>query len=262
VKELLKLIICEFYKLKRKKTFYIAFFTSVIFPILYFIILTDKNLDNMASVVREENGFLILIPLTVIIAANLFFEEHDYDTLKNLMCIPISKSLLTIAKIIVLLIFDIFYELLGYGIGIIMTFISGESLNGFLFQLFITFCTSILLWAAALPCILLVVWFNKSYIISVIIAFAYTILNYLLHINDAFIMVPIGLNIATFLPIPIIFRWLYQFNSINGAGKIMTDFYNKFSPYFVPTSIAFKILLIEAAICIVLMIKVYKKQNV
>ena len=26
---------------------------------------------------------MLLIPLTVVLAANLFFEEHDYDTLKN-----------------------------------------------------------------------------------------------------------------------------------------------------------------------------------
>lgn len=62
------------------------------------------------SSVREESGFLLLIPILVIIAANLFFEEHDNDTLKNLICVPVSKSHLVIAKVTVLFLFSVAYE--------------------------------------------------------------------------------------------------------------------------------------------------------
>lgn len=51
-------------------------------PVLYSLLLSDSSFDDLMSVIREENGFLLLIPLTVVLAANLFFEEHDYDTLK------------------------------------------------------------------------------------------------------------------------------------------------------------------------------------
>ena len=52
-------------------------------PVLYSLLLSDSSFDDLMSVIREENGFLLLIPLTVVLAANLFFEEHDYDTLKK-----------------------------------------------------------------------------------------------------------------------------------------------------------------------------------
>ena len=72
---------------------------------------------------------------------------------------------------------------------------------------------------AEIPCLLLVVWCNKSYIISVIIAFTYTTAGYISHISDAFLRVPLGLNVATIFPVPMIFRWLYQFVSLEGAGE-------------------------------------------
>ena len=100
---MLDLIICEFQKLKRRRLFQVAFLTTFIVPVLYSLILSSPDLDNMMSVIREDNGFLILIPLLVVLAANLFFEEHDYDTLKNLMCVPVKKSRLVIAKLLTLL---------------------------------------------------------------------------------------------------------------------------------------------------------------
>lgn len=257
---MLRLILCEFAKLKRKKLFQAAFLTTVIMPIFYSILLPSADLDNMMSVVREENGFMILIPLSVVIAANLFFEEHDYDTLKNLLCVPVKKSRLVIAKLLVLLVFMVGYQLTGYGIAIILSAISGIPLKGWGLQFLLTFGSGILLWCAALPCIFLVVWFNKSYIISVIIAFAYMVFGYITHISDTFVMVPLGLNLATFLPVPMIFRWLYQFHSPGGGESFA--FYNRFMPYFVPTHIVFAVLFAEAVVCVALMAKIYRKQSV
>ena len=45
--------------------------------------------------------------------------------------------------------------------------------------------TAPMTYIAALPCILLVVWFNKNDIISVVITLFYTILNYVVHYTDA-----------------------------------------------------------------------------
>lgn len=262
MRELLKLIICEFAKLKRKKLFRAAFLTTFIMPLMYSMIIKSADLDDMMSVVREDNGFIILIPLLVVIAANLFFEEHDYDTLKNLLCVPVKKSSLAIAKLFVLALFAVGYQLAGYGISILMAVISGVSLDGWWLQLWITLAAGILIWSAAMPCILLVVWCNKSYIISVIIAFAYMGLGYIMHLNEKFLMVPLGLNVATFLPVPVIFRWVYQFHSIEGAGETLLAFYNRFSPYFVSTPMLFAIMSAEAAVCMVFIVRVYRKQSV
>lgn len=259
---MLKLIFCEFAKLKRKKLFYTAFLTTFIMPLFYAMILQDKSLENMMSVILQENGFLVLIPLSVVVAASLFFEEHDYDTLKNLMCVPISKGALAAAKVSVLLLFDVAYELVGYAAGLLLCLVSGVSLKGWGLQLALTLGTGVCIWAAAMPCLLLVVWFNRSYIISVIIAFAYMILGYVTHINKAFVWVPLGLNAATFLPAPMIARWLYQFVSLEGAGETMTAFYHQYQPYFVPTPVLFAILLTEAAVCMVLLTYIYRKQEI
>lgn len=259
---MLKLITCEFWKLKRKRLFQYAFLTCFIIPVLYCVILKDKSLDNLMSVVREDNGMLLLTPLSVIIAANLFFEEHDYDTLKNLMCVPVSKGRLAIAKLSVILAFDVAYELAGYGIAMFLAVLLGTPTEGWVSQLFLTVGAAVLIWAAAMPCICLVVWCNRSYIISVLIAFAYTVLGYLMRVSDTFIMVPLGPNPATFLPFPMITRWLYQYHSMEGAGGILLEFYKKLSPYFVPTPVIFAILLTEALLCVALMTVIYLRQSV
>ncbi len=41
----------------------------------------------------------------------------------------------------------------------------------------------------------------------------------------------------------------------------MTDFYNRLSPYFVSTPIIFAILIAEAIVCIILVTRVYQKQE-
>lgn len=259
---MLRLICCEFSKLKRKKLFFFAYLTTFILPLSYAFISAKRNLESELSVVRGESGYLLLIPLSVIVAANLFFEEHDYDTLKNLVCIPVSKVQLAVAKVFVLLIFDIGYMMTGYAVAILMSVVSGEALVDWKFQLCLTFGTGILLWAAAMPCLLLVVWCNKSYIISVIIAFAYTVLEYIPRLSDFAMRVPLGLNIPTFMPVPMIERWLYQYYYTGeGAGELFLEFYESFQPYFVSTPVIFSILLTEAAICMALLTRIYQKQT-
>lgn len=256
---MLKLVKCEFWKLKRKGLFKAAIATAFIFPAFNSMLLSDGGFSDIITGVREESGFLLLIPLLIVMAAYLFFEEHDNDTLKNLACIPVSKGQLAIAKLFVLLIFSVIYELFGFLIGMLFAIFQGIPLAGFGLQLLLTLGTGALLTAAALPCVILVVWFNKSYIISVIIAFFYMLLNYALHFSDAIMMQPIGFNITTFLPVPIIFRWLYQYKV--PEGRIMTEFYERLSPYFVSAPLCFIIMIAEAIICTVLIIKVYQHQE-
>ena len=72
---MLNMIVCEFGKLKRKKLFRIAFLTTFVMPLLYFLILDDTTLENMMSVVKTDNAFLLLIPFSVVLAANLFLKN-------------------------------------------------------------------------------------------------------------------------------------------------------------------------------------------
>ena len=66
---MLDLVMCELWKLKRKGLYKIALFTTAIFPFFNILLLSDGNLADVMSSVREESGFLLLIPILVIIGA-------------------------------------------------------------------------------------------------------------------------------------------------------------------------------------------------
>ncbi|TEB04866.1 ABC-2 family transporter protein [Pelotomaculum schinkii] len=257
------LLLCEFKKFKRKKNFFLALLAAFVFPVLGSALVAGRpsaDFAGMISFAREESNFLLLMPLLIILAANLFFSEHYNDTLKNLLCIPVSKNRLVFVKLLVLLIFSVVFQIVGFAISTGMTVLYHIPLTDFSLQFVLTAATGILIWAAALPCIVLVIWFNKSYILSVIIVFFYTLLNYAMHFSDAILMQPLGFNAGTLMPIPMIFRWLYQFNI--PVGEIQTAFYNRFSPYFASTSACFVVLLIEAAVCALLMICIYRRREI
>lgn len=254
------LLLSEFKKFKRKKLFFFGILAAFIFPLFNAVLLSDSTFASVQSGVREDNAFLLLMPLLIILAANLFFIEQDNDTLKNLLCIPISKNQLVLVKLLVLLIFSVAFQLMGFAVSTAIAVSQNIPLTDFAFQLTLTASSGVLMWAAALPCIVLVVWFNKSYILSVIIVFFYTLLNYVMHFSDAIMMQPLGINAGTLMPVPMIFRWLYQFYT--PTGEIQTEFYNRFSQYFVPASVCFGVLLLEAAVCIYLMIRIYRRREI
>ncbi len=254
------LLLSEFKKFKRKRIFLFGILAAFIFPLFNAALLSDSNFGSIQSGVREDNAFLLLMPLLIILAANVFFVEQDNDTLKNLLCIPVSKKQLVLVKLLVLLFFSVAFQLMGFTVSTAIAIFQNIPVNDFAFQFSLTASTGVLMWAAALPCIVLVIWFNKSYILSVIIVFFYTLLNYVMHFSDAIMMQPFGVNAGTLMPIPMIFRWLYQFYT--PTGEIQTEFYNRFSQYFVPASVCFGVLLLEAAVCIYLMIRIYRRREI
>ena len=204
---MLKLIKCEFLKLKRKPLVFISVFLSALLPLAYAIFLADANTDvdatnNMMSGLFQLSAYLLLMPLLVILASNLLFEELDNDTLKNLVTIPVNRTKLVLSKMLVLLLFAIGFMAVGALVILAALLIQGWNPVGFwkLFQVGIG--EGVIMWVGALPCILIVVLLDKNYIVSVVITFFYTILNYLLTNNDAFLTQPFGLNAGTLLPSP------------------------------------------------------------
>ena len=107
---MLKLIKCEFLKLKRKPLVFISLLLSVFMPLAYAFFLADVNTDvdavnGVMSSLFQLSAYLLLMPLLVILASNLLFEELDNDTLKNLVTIPINRTKLVLSKMLVLLLF-------------------------------------------------------------------------------------------------------------------------------------------------------------
>nr|WP_288824248.1 ABC transporter permease [uncultured Clostridium sp.] len=255
---MVNLVYAEFLKFKRKRIFTLGILAAFIFPFFNAAILAESDFADIQSGVREDNAFLILMPLLIILAVNLFFAELENNTLKNLLCIPVSKIKLVLVKLLVLLIFSIAFQITGFFISTIYA-VSQDTVVQPLFQFYLTASTGMLMWAASLPCIVLVIWFNKSYILSVILVFFYTLLNYTMHFSDHIMMQPIGFHTGTLMPVPMIFRWLYQFYT--PSGDVQTAFYQRFSQYFASTSECFSILLLEAIICIVCMIRIYSSRE-
>ena len=110
--------------------------------------------------------------------------------------------------------------------------------------------------------ILLVVLLNRSYIISVIVTFFYTAVNYIFGLSEAFTTQPFGLNLGTLLPGPLTFRWYFQYLDFSNASAEMLGLLERVSPYFVTTAQAFLVTGAEAVVFLALIALVYKRQGV
>ena len=110
---MLKLIRCEFQKLKRKKFILLVFLAAFMFPVpLSYMVTTPSIASRYADKASLFNGLYnmvlefgvqFLLPCVIgVIAAMLFFMERDNDTFKNIKTIPVSSTQMIIAKIITL----------------------------------------------------------------------------------------------------------------------------------------------------------------
>lgn len=234
------LILIEIKKFKRKKLFYFAILLALVFPLIGAILIAggnDADFGSITGFIREESGFLLQMPILVILAVNLFFIEIDNGTLKNLLVIPVKKKNLILTKLLVILGFSILFQLVGFLVSIVISTFYGITVTNIGINFLITLCIGLFLWAAALPCITIVIFFNRSYLLSIIIVFAYSLINYVMHFSENILMKPVGFNLGTIFPVPLIFRWLYQFYT--PVGDLQTKFYIKFSEYFISTPVCF-----------------------
>ena len=174
---MLKLIKCEFLKLKRKKFIPLIILAAFLFPIPLTYLMTTPSMmerytdradafDGLFNMVLGY-GIQFLLPCIIgVIAAILFFMERDNDTFKNLRTIPVTSTQMVLAKIIVLFIFATilcgFGTLEVYGIG---------------YKLFLAVETGIFITAGTLPLIVLVVFFSKTYVFSILLCVFYSVLN-------------------------------------------------------------------------------------
>lgn len=269
VKGLLKLIFCEIAKLRRKPLFLSLPLLSILIPLSCALFLPEfqhfadgaEAVDTFMASLFQLSAYMLLMPAAAVLAANLFFEEQDNDTLKNLLTIPVRKTALALAKMLMLLFFAVAFMALGGLAVLLILLLRGLEPTGFLRLFFIGLGEGILMWSGVLPCVLLVIALNKSYIISVIITFFYTIINYLLAFQDAFLTQPFGFNPGTLLPGPLSFRWYFQFLGSQNPDAEMAGLLEKLGPYFTGTVQTFLIAGLEALVFLSLTALVYQRQN-
>lgn len=264
---MLRLIKCEFCKMKRKPLVYISLLLALLIPVsdaLFFLKATNDTdaVNNLISSLIQLGANLLLMPYLVIMAAKLLFEELDYDTLKNLLTVPVGRAKLVLAKMLVLLLFALGFMALGALSDLVIVLVCGWQPVGFwpLFALGLE--VGGIMWAGALPCVLLLVLLNKNYIVSVVITFFYTIVNYIASLSDFFIMQPFGLNPGTLLPGPLVMRWSFQFYDHSGAGAEMAALLERISPYFLSAGQVLAVAAAESAVFLVLIVLAYRRQEV
>lgn len=219
-----------------------------------------QDYDNLFSGVVDPGDYLLLLPVLVVLSTSLFFTEHDSDTLKNMMTIPVSKEKLVLAKIIVMAVISIAYSLIGFLASTVCAKLLGMDFINMGEKFLISFLLGFMMLGAALPCVVLVVWFNKNNLISIVITLFYTIVNYVFHLTDMGMKVPVGFNIGTMLPIPLIQKWIFQFYS-PGTGETAA-FYESLRPYFVSTPVCIGIIAVMSVISTALMIRIYNRREI
>lgn len=195
---MLDLVMCEFWKLKRRKFILLTIFAAVLFPVPLTIFAKQGNLDfNWLFSNIGVFGYFLLLPTVLgILGAILFHAEKINGTQKNINTIPVSNTALLTAKVITILIFSIIYSLGTNGATLIGGFIIGN-VDHIAYRLLLGILIGIMVSFSVLPIIVIVYLSNKGYIFSIIISFAYA--------ASSFAIVFAMSNVLS--PLSTVFRW-------------------------------------------------------
>src|SRR5699024_10205132 len=139
VRELPRLLRCEFAKLKRKPLFFAAATVSALIPLGCALFLPDMRefasgaeaVDRLMSTLFQMSAYLLLMPALVVLASTLLFEAQDNDTFKNLMTVPVSKPALALTKMGLLFLFAIAFMAVGGLVNLGIVLASGWEPVGF-----------------------------------------------------------------------------------------------------------------------------------
>lgn len=106
----------------------------------------------------------------------LFFMERDNDTFKNLRTIPVTSTQMVLAKVLVLFLFGVIF-CVASTIATILCGFGTLEVYGIGYKLFLAVETGIYITAGTLPLIVLVVFFSKTYVFSILLCVFYSVLN-------------------------------------------------------------------------------------
>ncbi len=210
---LLKLVSCELAKLKRKKFIPFVIVSAFMFPLpLALLMLTPRmtaRYDTKAELFDDFYQFVLgygvelLLPCVIcIIAAILFFMERDNDTFKNLRTIPVTGTQMIFTKIIVLFLFGLIFCLSTAAVTIVCGSLIAE-VGGLGYKLWLAVEMGIFVTAGTLPLVVLVVYFSRTYIFSVLLCIFYSVLS--LTAESSFGVLPKLL--CWLMPIPLTNLW-------------------------------------------------------
>lgn len=171
---MLKLVLSEFKKLKRRR--FIAWSMGIAFlfptPMLFLAIRQELSFDVLFRMVFVFGELLFLPCVLGILSTMIFLPETENDVLKNILTIPVSKAKIFISKCMTLLVLSIIYCLAELSITMVVSCFIGEAIQVTSFIGF-SVLSGIFMFAASLPVIVFVATFGKNTVISNIVSFIY-----------------------------------------------------------------------------------------
>ena len=193
MKELLKLIRCEIWKYKRNKTIPLITIMAILFP-LALVVMTKSNINGIEEwralydyydYLFSNNlaySFMLFLPCLIgCVGTVIFFSDRDYDTFKNLRTIPITCGKLVIAKLIVLYIWSIFYAILTtVSITVFCAVVNYKAIYDFPIKILVSILAGITIVSVSLPVVVIIIYFNQNYVLSILLSFSYSILHWFL----------------------------------------------------------------------------------
>lgn len=260
---MLRLVKCEFWKLKRKKFITLIILASFMFPVPLAFLMTNPAImeryvnkaDAFDGLYNMTLGYGIqfLLPCIIgVIAAILFFMERDNDTFKNLRTIPVTSTEMILAKITLLFLFGILFCVASTVAAVICGAVSLE-VYGVAYKLLLAVETGILITAGTLPLIVLVVYFSRTYIFSILLCIFYSVLN--LSATALFDAIP--KQILWLLPTPLTTFWTAG-DMVSHGIRLNLEQMDDLIP---PTSTVVLILGVMAAVSIFLIDLIYRRRG-
>ena len=188
---MLDLVRCEFTKLKRRKITLMLIVLSCFFPLI--VVMTTKNgmsgdlsthylkmRFDLSFTMTQGYGLVFLAPCLIgMLATILFFMERDNDTFKNIKTVPVTITKMILAKICVLFIYGTLFSLTSVSFTIFFSWILKVGIiYDLAYKLGFSIIFGLVITIASLPIVVIIVYFNKSYLVSTLLAFFYSILNW------------------------------------------------------------------------------------
>ncbi|WP_438265193.1 ABC transporter permease [Clostridium tyrobutyricum] len=261
MRELLRLIKCEFWKLKRKKFILFVIIAAFLFPIPITYLMTTPSMmeryvnskdafDGLFNIILGY-GVQFLLPCIVgVIAAILFFMERDNDTFKNLRTIPITSTQIILVKIMVLFLLGIVFSVASTAATALCGMVNFQ-VYGLGYKLFLAVETGIFITAGTLPLIVLVVFFSRTYIFSVLLCIFYSVLN----MSATALFDTLPKTILLILPTPLTTFWIAGDMESHGINMNLDQMAG-----LIPSTLQVIITLgIMSAISILLIVYLYRK---
>lgn len=182
MKVLLNLIQTEFLKLRRNKLIWLMLLTALIMP-FFALFFVYKGVDPRVYYRWSALGFTLIIILPVILgilSIMLMHEENQYDTLKQLWIVPISKMGYFFSKFFIVLVYSICFMLITFVASVMVSVLSGYLVFEWenVFYLLKKCLVAGFFTAFAMLPILAIVSSQKGYILPICITLVYAFLNF------------------------------------------------------------------------------------